>query len=568
MRTIKWLIPFIVVLSLVLSACGGTPATTVVTEAPKVTEAPAATTEAPTPTEAAKTESKVATLIFTQEPDTMNPLYTNMYFSTILHPLWNVWAWQFDDKNESYPVLVKEMPTTDNGGISADGKVLTLHLRDDILWSDGEKVTSDDFKFTYEMTMDPKNAVATTYPYDSIASIDTPDPTTVVVNFNEPFAPWLLLFHGILPKHVLKPMYDKDGSLDNAEWNKNPTVGIGPYVFKEWQSGSFLRFVRNDKYFGTKGVLDEIFVRIVPDDASQVAALKAGDGDIGIFIAYPDIPALEQAGATIVSVASGYSEGWFFSFNEKSNPAIKDVKVRQALVYATDRFKISKDLLLGKTQPGASLWDKSPYVDPSLQPYPYDPEKAKALLDEAGWKDTNGDGTRDKDGTELVLRYGTTTKEVRQNTQAIVQQMLAQVGVKVELLNYDSDIFFASYADKGPSYTGELDLMEWSDAPLFPDPDISYWRCDQIPSDEQPQGTNAEFLCDQELDSLFKQQATQVDLNQRIDTFHKISKLMYDKVYWASIWLDPDIWAVSKRMVNVKLSGITPFYNIAEWDLK
>ncbi len=144
-------------------------------------------------------EPKVATLLFTQEPDTMNPQYTNMYFSTILHPLWNVWAWQFDDQNAAYPVLVKEMPSTSNGGISADGKVLTLHLRDDIVWSDGQAVTSADFKFTFDMTMEPKNTlIATTYPYDSIASIDTPDKTTVVVNFAEPFAPWLLLFHGLL----------------------------------------------------------------------------------------------------------------------------------------------------------------------------------------------------------------------------------------------------------------------------------------------------------------------------------------------------------------------------------
>ncbi len=92
-------------------------------------------------------------------------------------------------------------------------------------------------------------------------------------------------------------------------WNKAPTVGAGPFVFSEWQSGSYLRFVRNDKYWGKKASLDEIFIRIVPDDAAQIAALKTGDGDLGIFIAYPDIPPLEQAGVKIVSVNSGYSEG-------------------------------------------------------------------------------------------------------------------------------------------------------------------------------------------------------------------------------------------------------------------
>lgn len=517
----------------------------------------------------AQTPSKVATMIFTQEPDTLSQFYTNMYFTNILQQVWNVWAWQFDDQNNPYPVLVTEMPTMENGGLSEDGKTITLKLRDDIVWSDGEPITSADFKFTYEMATNPKNTVATTYPYDQLASIDTPDAQTVVMNFDEPFAPWLFFWHSLLPEHVLASVFEQDGTLDNAAWNKAPTVGAGPFMFKEWQSGSFLRFVRNDNYWGEKAVLDEVFVRIVPDDASQVAALKAGDGDLGIFIAYPDIPALEEAGVNIVSVASGYSEGWYINLGDKGHPALQDVRVRQALAYALDREKIAKDLLLGKTQPGASLWDKSPYVDPSLKPYPFDPNKAKELLDEAGWKDSNGDGTRDKDGVELVLRYGTTTKEVRQSMQAIAQQMLADVGVGTELFNYDSDIFFASYGDKGPTYSGELDIYEWSDVPTaFPDPDIAYWLCSEIPSDENPQGVNAQFLCDDELDALFQQQATQVDFNARVETFHKITKLMYDQVYWLSIWLDPDIWAVGGRLANVKLSGATPFYNIGEWDLK
>ncbi len=371
MRTFKF-VSILVMVMLVLTACGG-----------KTTAIPsAARGQSSVRAPASQADSKVATMIFTQEPDTLSPLYTNMYFSNILQQAWNVWAWQYDDQNSPYPVLVKELPSVENGGLSADGKTITLHLRDDIVWSDGEPITSADFKFTYEMYTDPKNTVATTYPYDQVASIDTPDAQTVVMNFDEPFAPWLFFWHSILPEHALRPVFEKDGTLDTAEWNRAPSVGAGPFMFKEWESGSFLRFVRNDNYWGEKAVLDEIFIRIVPDDASQVAALKAGDGDLGIFIAYPDIPPLEEAGVTIVSVASGYSEGWYINLNpETTHPALLDVCVRQAIAYALDRDKIAKDLLLGKTQPGATLWDKSPYVDPSLKPYPYDVERAKALLD-------------------------------------------------------------------------------------------------------------------------------------------------------------------------------------------
>jgi len=511
---------------------------------------------------------KVATLIFTQEPESLNTMYTNMYFSQILQQAFDVWAWQYDDQNKPYPNLVTELPTIQNGGLSADGKTITMHLRKDIIWSDGQPITSADFKFTYEMYINPKNAVATTYPYSKLASLETPDDRTVVMKFDAPFAPWLSFWKGMLPEHILNPVFQKDGTLDNAAWNKAPTVGAGPFVFAEWQSGSFLRFVRNDKFWGKKASLDEIFVRIVPDDAAQVAALKTGDGDLGIFISYPDIPPLEQAGVKIVSVNSGYSEGLYFNMGEKGNPALKDVLVRQALAYAIDRDKISKDLLLGKTKPGATLWDNMPYVDPSLKPYPFDPAKAKSLLDQAGWV-MGSDGVREKNGVKLDLRYGTTTRDVRQSAQAIIQQELASVGVKVELLNYDSDIFFASYADKGPTYSGELDIYEWSDVPTaFPDPDIAYWLCSEIPSDQNPQGLNAQFLCDKQLDGLFQKQATQVDYNQRVATFHQITKIMYDQVYWLSLWLDPDIWALSSRLQNVKLSGSTPLYNIGEWTIK
>ena len=511
---------------------------------------------------------KVATLIFTQEPESLNTMYTNMYFSQILQQAFDVWAWQYDDQNKPYPNLVTELPTIQNGGLSADGKTIIMHLRKDIIWSDGQPITSADFKFTYEMYTNPKNAVSTTYPYSKLASLETPDDRTVVMKFDAPFAPWLSFWKGLLPEHILNPVFQKDGTLDNAAWNKAPTVGAGPFVFAEWQSGSFLRFVRNDKFWGKKASLDEIFVRIVPDDAAQVAALKTGDGDLGIFISYPDIPPLEQAGVKIVSVNSGYSEGLYFNMGEKGNPGLKDVLVRQAIAYAIDRDKISKDLLLGKTKPGATLWDNMPYVDPSLKPFPFDPAKAKSLLDQAGWK-LGSDGVREKDGVKLDLRYGTTTRDVRQSAQAIIQQELASVGVKVDLLNYDSDIFFASYADKGPTYSGELDIYEWSDVPTaFPDPDIAYWLCSEIPSDQNPQGLNAQFLCDKQLDGLFQKQATQVDYNQRVATFHQITKIMYDQVYWLSLWLDPDIWALSSRLKNVKLSGSTPLYNIGEWTIK
>jgi peptide/nickel transport system substrate-binding protein len=511
-----------------------------------------------------------ASFIFTQEFDSLNPLYTNMYFSQITHQIWNCWAWDFDDQNQPRPVLVKELPTAQNGGLSADGKVITMKLRSDIVWSDGQPITADDFIFTWQMYMDPKNTVSTTHPYDLIDTITAPDKTTVVTTFKEPFAAWLGgLWKGLLPMHIVKPMYDKDGNINSAAYNRAPTVGCGPYVFDKWESGSYARFVANQKYWGAKPKIDEITIRFVPDDAAQVAALKSGDGLLGTFIAYSDIPDLQAAGLNVVAVKSGYNEGIYFYLDpKKGHPALQDVRVRQAIAYATNRQALSKDLLLGLTQPASTDWDSTPYVDPSLKPYPFDPVKAKQLLDDAGWK-VGADGIRAKDGKKLELTYGSTTREIRKDTQAVFQQQLKDVGIKVNLLNYDSDVFFNSFDKDGPAATGKLDMYEYSQvSTAFPDPDIAEWLCSEIPTADSPSGTNWSAICDKDLDKLFVDQASQLDYATRQKTFYAITKLIFDKAYWIGLWQDPDQWSINKKLSGVKISGVTPFYNIAEWEVK
>jgi len=578
MRRYNILFSLLIIASVILSACATATPTTVVTEAPAVpaTEAPVVVptevpaTEAPT-AEAAK---KVVTLIWTQEFDTLNPLYTNMWFVTVLFPVYACQTWWYDENNNPIPNLVTEIPSAENGGISEDGRTITLMLRDDIVWSDKTPITSADFKFTYDMEMADKNAVSSRSPYDLLESLDTPDDQTVVATFKEPYAPWLSsLFAGaagisIIPAHILKPVFDAEGTIDTAEWNTKPTVGCGPFVFDEWQSGSFARFVANDNFWLGRPKLDELFFRFVPDDASMIAALVAGDGDVGTFFAYSDLPQLEEAGITIMNSFSGYNEGWFINMHaEKGNPALKDQRVRQALAYAFNRDKLVQDLLLGRTKVASTEWDNTPWIDPTITPYPYDPEKAMALLTAAGWVDTNGDGTVDKDGIELILKYGTTNREVRQNTQAVAQQDLAAVGIGTDLQSFDSDLFFSSYAEDGPSANFSLDIIEYSTSTNFPDPDTSEWRCAEIPSDESPAGVNTAGLCDDKLEALFKLQETQVDFAARQQTFYEITRYIFDQAYWIGVWQDPDLFGFSDRIINVKMSGATAFFNVAEWDV-
>jgi ABC-type transport system substrate-binding protein len=154
---------------------------------------------------------------------------------------------------------------------------------------------------------------------------------------------------------------------------------------------------------------------------------------------------------------------------------------------------------------------------------------------------------------------------IRQDAQAVIQQQLAEVGIAVEINSYEDDFFFAGYGE-GPAASGDVDIQEWSDGPVFPDAEIYYWLCSEIPTDEYPVGTNWFFICDEELDGLIQLQSTQVNAEERQQTISKINQLFYDQVYWLGLWQDPDVWAVSPKLTNVKFSGVTPLFSITTWD--
>jgi peptide/nickel transport system substrate-binding protein len=598
-RSLSVLVSLTFLLSaLILAACGQGPAATAPTQAPaQATAAPAPTqvppTAAPTkvpptvaptqppPTEAPKAASaKVVRVAFTQEPNSLSPLYTDMWFSAVVRDLYLATGLiEYNDKNEPIPWIAKEIPSLANQGISADGKTITYKLRENIKWSDGQPLTAEDYVFTWEMIMADGNVVISRDPFDTyVEKVEAPDPQTLVITFTEPYAAWQAkIFSNVngtqaIPKHVLQPVFEKEGTIDNAEWNRNPTVSFGAFLFKEWESGSHLIFAANPDFFLGAPKVDQVFIKIVPDDSAQVAAIKADDVDIGVFIAYSDMPDLQKLGTLdLVKVVSGYKEGWYFNLSTeeatKGHPALQDVNVRRAIVMAVDRDKICQELLYGLTKPALSVWDGTPYADPKLEPIPYNPEEAKKLLDAAGWK-VGGDGIRAKDGVPLKLRYVTTSREVRKNTQVVVQQMLRDVGVDTELIDHSADVFFNSYSDDGPLATGQYDITQWSTVTSFPDPDIVELLCKEIPTDDNPEGTNWAFVCDEELDSLFTQASITLDMQARTEIFFKIAQRVRDQVYWVSIWDDPDWWTVSKKIKNVKLSGATPFWNCYEWELE
>jgi len=562
--------------SMVLTACA--PATEPPAAPPvEDTEAPPPATEAPAPTEAPPAAPKTVTMTFFEEPDTLNSAYSGMWYAMLAYNMFNPGLWLYDNNLEPSLEMAAEFPTKGNGLISEDGLTITIPLNEDAEWSDGEPVTADDFVFTYEMILDPANTVQSTWPYsDYLESVTAQDDHTLVIKFSEPFAPWATtLFGYLMPEHVLRPVFEAEGTIDDAEWNRAGDVANGAFVVREWVAASHIILDANSNYWRGRPTIDEIYIIIVPDDEAQMAAIKTGDTDIGIFLSYADIPTIEALDdVDVITVLSGYNETWYFNLNtdetaaKNGHPAIQDVRVRQAIAYAVDFDAICEELLFGGTYPPATMWEETPYNYPDANLYAYDPVMANSLLDDAGWVDTNGDNIRDKDGVELILTYSTTAgREVREQTQVVAQQYLADVGIGIEIANNSYDTMWNSYGDGGPVATGNYDIAEWSETTDFPDPNTSIFLCSEIPSNDEPAGGNWFGICDQEMDALFQAQALEMDPDKRIDQYHDIGKIMTDNVYWLGVWHDNDVWTINKRTSNIKISGANAFWNCFEWDV-
>jgi peptide/nickel transport system substrate-binding protein len=151
--------------------------------------------------------------------------------------------------------------------------------------------------------------------------------------------------------------------------------------------------------------------------------------------------------------------------------------------------------------------------------------------------------------------------------QVVAQQQLAEVGIGLDIQNFDSNIFFGGYADDAPLAKGRYDIGELSDVGDFPDPNVSRFLCSQIPSDQNPSGLNDQGYCNEEVDALLQQQTQTVDPAERTAIFHEIDRLINEDVIWAGMWLDPDVWAINSRISNARIGGADPFWNIANWEV-
>lgn len=499
-----------------------------------------------------------------QEPDILNPIISNMFYTSVVSNLVYSGLVKINDKMEVIPDLTVEVPTLENGGISEDYLTYTYHLRRDVKWHDGHPFTSKDVEFTYQTIMNPDINVVSTQGYDKIETVKTPDDYTVVFHLKEVFAPFVLNFTVILPEHILKDVPGKD--FQKNEYNRMP-VGTGPFKITRWVSASHLVFQAYEDYFLGKPGLDEIILKVIPNENTLFVQLQTGEIHGFDGANTTQHKRLSRLPGVIISVTEALA--WEHLSLNISNLILQDKRVRQALALAIDKDALSEKIYHGLWKPAYSdqtplLWAFNPKVKTAL---PYDVKKARLLLEEAGWKDTDGDGIRERNGQKLQLEICTTAgRPNRERTEVVLQQYFKQIGVNLKIKNYNASLLFGNYDDGGILATGkyEIAMYAWVAAP---DPDnYTLWSSKQIP----PEGQNVTRFVNSRIDELTEAGTRTVDRNERKKIYYEIQEILTEEVpvipllYWANI--DPHTERLLNFKTNPSAQGNT--WNCWEWKFR
>ncbi len=365
-----------------------------------------------------------------QEPEILNEAVNSMVASVYVCNLIFSKFVKYNDRLELVPDLIEEIPTVENGGISSDYLTYTYRIRRNARWHDGVPVTSYDAKFSYEVMMHPDINVETRQGWDIVERVETPDSFTVVFHLREVYANFVgdcFYDESVLPRHLLKEALGPE--FQNAAFHRRP-IGSGPFVFKEWVSGSHIVVQASRDYYGEGPWLDEIVIKFIPEDQALVMQLETGE-----------IAGVDNAPNTALAAVGKTPGARLFRnaalFNEHldlncDHPILRDRLVRRALALATDRKEISDKIYDGVWVPAfGDDYPRSAYYSAAVETLnAFDPARAAALLAEAGWIDRDGDGIREKNGAPLALAISAMTGNLnRERTEMVLREQYRRIGV-------------------------------------------------------------------------------------------------------------------------------------------
>jgi len=486
-----------------------------------------------------------------QEPNTLYPYYATQTVSTLVSETALEGLVQVTPEGNYQPVLAKEVPTTANGGLklSSDGKRMdvTYHLRPGLKWADGQNVSSDDIRFTWQAIMkDPK--VTSRGGYDQMTSIDTPDPLTAVVHYGSIYAAYASRFSSsagqpVLPRHVL----EKEADISKSDFVRMP-FGTGPFRITEFKSADHITAERNPNYREAgKPYLDRIIFRSVPSREVALAQLKAGEVGAMWNLLEAQLPELgKQSDIKVHAVPGPSVERLEFNLAKPGNPAdaavphpvLGDGNVRHALVLATPKKQLIDKLLFGKATVAQSTISIGWAAPRDVRQEDYDPTRAKRLLDQAGWA-PGADGIRVKNGVRASLKITTTTGDkIREEIEQVLIDEWRQIGVALEVSNVPSSVLFGSWSANAPRKKGNFDVNMYASSPdIDPHETVAQrFACDNIPRPENSgAGFNYYRYCDAQTDQLIQQAGSIVDQDKRKQLYATIMKRVNDA--HISVWL-------------------------------
>lgn len=485
---------------------------------------------------AKSTSEAVLHVGWASEPDTMNPLTTYSTEATEIISLVYDKLLGYALDLQIQPELAKEY------SYSTDGLTLTFKLRDNAKWQDGQAVTADDVVYTYSLIKDNELGQYAQW-LTHMVSIEATDASTVVLAFDLPqaFNPGLII--PILPKHIWSAM-----SVDEIQKFDNATpIGSGPFRLSDWQRGTSLILERNKDFWGEAPTADKIAFVLYGNEDVMAQGLKKGDVDIITEIPptiWDGLQGVENVKAVSLPSYSFHHIGFNVSQDStsKGNPILLDKSVRQALSYAIDRAQIVELALAGHGRVGETIipigieeW----HLDiPADQEMNANPEKAKQLLDEAGYLDTNGDNIRETaDGTPLELRLiaiQTTSVDVR--AAQLFKDAAEAIGIKIDLQTLDENTLGSTvYNVDAPDW----DIFVWGWDSSVPDPNYMLG----VPLCSQIGGNNDIFYCDETYDQLYDKQSTELDVAARKEIVNEMQQKFYEDAAYIVLWYQDKLQA-------------------------
>jgi peptide/nickel transport system substrate-binding protein len=438
--------------------------------------------------------------------------------------------------------------------VSEDGLTITFHLHEGVKWHDGEPFTSRDCLFTYQVMIDPKTPTAYAEQFKQIETAEALDDLTFRVAYKRPFAQALITWgFNIVPAHILEGRDVTESPLIQRP------VGTGPYKFVKWETGQQIVLEANPDYFKGRPFIARRITRVIPDLATMFLELKSGSLDWmnltpDQYTRQTDDRFFRENYKKYKFPAFGYTYLGFNMLEEK----FQDKRVRQAISYAIDKNEIVQGVLLGLGEPANGPYKPGHWAhNPAVTPYPYDPDKARALLDEAGWTDSNGDGVRDKDGRPFEFTIMTNQgNQQRENTALIIQQRLKDVGIGVKIRVIEWAAFIKEFLDKKKF---EAVVMGWT-IPLDPDP-YNVWHSSKTAEGE----LNFISYKNEEVDRLIDEGRFVLDREKRRETYFRFQEILKEDAPYVFLYVPDELACISARIHGVAPAPAGIDYNIAEW---